>query len=304
MTVRSGALDRMRPEYSRDVLAQKARDALARIGYPGRPRDEAFGFKWNEQLMEHLRVDDAGASRWNDVLVQRPSALSFWYRRSEESLGGLMFHSDLLTPGIVDSTDPPPTTAGMVQVELDHRGLLTLLEAMPPQRQDSSTNPAPVDWTPLFQLAGLNEDQLRPAAPLWNWLAGPDTRAAWTGVWPESGRELRVEAGAFGGRPVAFMVTGPWQQPWRAPADDDGATPYAILLMMLALLLLISAAVLARRNLREGKGDLRGGARLATWITIVLLGLWLSKCTCRRAFCSSRASCWPFARRCSMAFSC
>jgi serine/threonine-protein kinase len=278
MAVRSGPLDRIRPEYSRDVLAQKARDALGRLGYPERPRDEAFGYRWKDELIEHVRVSDAPAPRWNDVLAQRPSALSFWYRRSPEPLGGLMFHSDLLTPGIVDPSDPPPTTSGMVQIELDHRGLLTLFEAIPPQRQDSPTDPVPLDWTPLFQLAGLDEQQLQPSPPLWNWLASTDTRAAWTGVWPESGREMRVEAGARGGRPVAFTVIGPWQSPWRMPDDEDGeATPYATLLIMMALFILIGAAVLARRNLRDGKGDLRGGARLAMGVTTVLLLLWLCK---------------------------
>jgi hypothetical protein len=277
VAVRSGPLDRIRPEYSRDVLAQKARDALGRIGHAGRPRDEAFGYRWNEELIEHVRTNDAPAPRWNEVLTRRPSPLSFWYRRSTEPLGGFMFHSDLLTPGIVNLSDPPPTTSGMVQLELDHRGLLTLFEAIPPQRQESPTDAAPVDWTPLFQLAGLDEQQLQTSAPLWNWLAGPDIRAAWTGVWPESGRPLRVEAAALGGRPVAFMVTGEWQTPWRMPVEDDGGTPYAILLMMMAVFILIGSAVLARRNLRDGKGDLRGGARLAACITIVLLGLWVCK---------------------------
>jgi hypothetical protein len=68
---------------------------------------------------------------------------------------------------------------------------------------------APVDWSPLFRLAGLDQSQLQPSEPQWTWLAASDTRAAWTGVWPESGRPLRVEAAALAGRPVAFQAIGP-----------------------------------------------------------------------------------------------
>ena len=63
---------------------------------------------------------------------------------------------------------------------------------------------------------------LQPAEPQWNLLAASDTRAAWTGTWPESGQPLRVEAAALGGRPVAFMLAGPWQKPWRMPDDTSG----------------------------------------------------------------------------------
>ena len=129
------------------------------------------------------------------------------------------FHTDLLTPGIVDRADPPPISSDMIQVNVDHQGRLTFFEAIPPQRQSSPVHAAAVDWTPLFQLAGLDQSTLQPVEPVWTWLAASDTRAAWTGKWPESGRPLRVEAAALGGRPVAFMLIGDWQKPWRM-ADE------------------------------------------------------------------------------------
>ena len=69
------------------------------------------------------------------MLSQSPSPLEFWYRQSGDALTGMMFHTDLLTPGIVDRQDPPPINSGMSQVELDHRGRLTFFETIPPQRQ-------------------------------------------------------------------------------------------------------------------------------------------------------------------------
>ena len=100
----------------------------------------------------------------------------------------------------------------MTHVELDHQGRLTYFETIPAQKLDAPLQAAPVDWTPLFTLAGLDVAQLKSDEPLWNWLAASDTRAAWTGTWPDSGRPLRVEAAALGGRPVAFMAAGPWRE--------------------------------------------------------------------------------------------
>jgi serine/threonine-protein kinase len=269
-------LETMRPELSAEVLAQKAREALVRIGYPGRPRDAAYGFSWDDNFGDHVQREDKPAPRWHDVAVQRPSLLGFWYRQSPEPLTALTFHSDLLTPGIVDRVDPPPVVSGMAHVELDHRGRLTFFEAMPPQRQEAFTPPAAVDWAPLFALAGIDHSLLTPAEPLWNWLAASDTRVAWTGVWPESGRPLRVEAAALAGRPVAFMLSGPWRRPWRMPQpSEEGSTVTVVVLIGLAIFILGGSALLARRNLRGGRGDVRGAGRLAVAMTLVLLALWV-----------------------------
>ena len=273
--IRGSALERMRPEYSAEVLAQKARDAIRQIGYPDRPVDEAYGFQWGTGFMKHVREGDKPAPRWTEVLSQRPSPLGFWYRQSPDALIATSFHTDLLTPGIVVVDDPPPVMSGMTRLDLDHLGHLTFFERIPPQRQDAPAPPAPVDWNGMFALAGLDRSALQSAEPLWNWLAASDTRAAWTGVWPGSGRPLRVEAAALGGRPVAFMVSGPWDTPGRMPAPSPGSQrALAVVLLALVVGILIGAGLLARRNLREGRGDRRGAARLAFWMAAVLLVLW------------------------------
>ena len=51
--VRDGAANQparqMRPAYTAEVLAQKARDGLRQLGITARPGDEAYGFDWNER---------------------------------------------------------------------------------------------------------------------------------------------------------------------------------------------------------------------------------------------------------------
>jgi hypothetical protein len=276
MALRTSALDRMRPVFTDQLLARKARDAIRQIGYTDVPRDAEYGFEWNDEFMTYVRQNDKPAPRWTEVLAQRPSPLQFWYRQSSEALTAITFHTDLLTPGIVRPDDPPPITSGMIQVDLDHNGLLTFFEAIPVQRQETPIQPSTVDWRPLFVLSGLEMARFQPTEPLWNWLASPDTRAAWTGVWPGTNRTLRVEAAAFGGRPVAFMLAGPWRTPWRMPEPASAVTTtYFLLLMATSGAVLVIGIVLARSNLRAGRGDRRGAARLAVWMTTLLLGLWM-----------------------------
>src|SRR5204863_8674988 len=151
LAIRTSPFDLFRPELSPEVLALKAREALARIGYQSRPRDEAYGFDWDDELVRYARAaDHPTKSQWKSFLSQRPSALTFWYRRSDEALIATAFHSDLLTPGIVDPDDPPPIMSGMISTKFDHQGRLTFVEAIPRQRSDGAVQPAAVDWTPLL----------------------------------------------------------------------------------------------------------------------------------------------------------
>jgi hypothetical protein len=288
MTLRLSALDIMRPQFSSEVLAQKARELIAQLGYPERERDDEYGFQWDDAVIGEAETKGTPPD-WDAVLTSSPSPLVFWYRSSQEPMTGSMFHSDLLTPGIVDFEDPPPIEGGMISLRTDHRGQLRYFEAMPPQLEEKPTPPAPVDWARVLSLAGLDAASLQETEPQWRWLAASDTRVAWTGTWPGSGHPLRVEAAALGGRPVAFMAMGPWQRPWRstAPRNDQTAasesgeaapsgndTAALLVLACLALLILFGAIALARKNLREGRGDRRSALNLAYFTVGTMLLLW------------------------------
>jgi len=276
IALRESTTEYLRPSYPPEVLAQKARDAIRTLGYTDPVGDEAQGFVWDQPYIEYLRTADKPAPKWKDVLQTRPSPLTFWYRRSHTPMTGVMFHSDLLTPGIVHTDDPPPIESGMIQLNLDHNARVTYLEAIPSQIETAPAAAVPLSWTPLFQLAGLDAATLKPVEPQWTWLATSDTRAAWTGTWPGSSRPLRVEAAALRGRPVAFIATGPWAKPWRtADASSTSDIISAIILMVIAIAVIGGAYLLASRNLRQGRGDRDGARRLAVWTTAVLLALWV-----------------------------
>src|SRR5258706_3116864 len=276
IALRQSTTEYLRPSYPPDVLAKKARDAIRVIGYTDLPGDEAQGFMWDRPYIEHVRATDKPAPQWKDVLSTRPSPLTYWYRRSNTPMTGVMFHSDLLTPGIVQTDDPPPIESGMVQLNLDHNARVIYLEAMPSQIESAPAAAVPLNWGPLLELAGLDAAALKPAEPQWTWLATSDTRVAWTGTWPGSTRPLWVEAAALRGRPVAFIATGPWVKPWRtADAGSSRDAISAIILIVIAIAVIGGAYLLASRNLRQGRGDRDGARRLAVWTTAVLLALWV-----------------------------
>jgi hypothetical protein len=71
-------------------------------------------------------------------------------------------------------------------------------------------------------------------------------------------------------------VMGDWQKPWRmADQTSSETTAYLVLLLGVTIIILAGAAILARRNIQEGRGDRRGAARLAAYITTVLMVLWI-----------------------------
>ena len=278
MSIRGNPLDRIQSEYNADVLIQKARDVVRQIGYPERPRDEAAQFRWDAAFVEFVKEKEQSPPPWQVLVQNRPSSLTFWYRRSPEPLQGSEFHHDLLTPGIVTAGDPPPITPGMIHVTLDHAGRLVSFEVMPPQVQEpaGTATVTPVDWTAIMKLADLDMQSLKPAEPLWNNLAASDSRLAWTGTWPSNGRPLRVEAASLRGKPVVFQLIGPWTKPWRvSEAASSGQTVTIIVVFMLAIAIVIGGCVLARKNVREGRGDRKGAVTLGCAIAAILWALWI-----------------------------
>jgi predicted Ser/Thr protein kinase len=275
--VRNSALERVQPQYSPEVLSQKATDLIQHLGFTETPADSAYEYYWNSSYVNYAQSNDKPAPRWNEVLRGRPLPLEFWYRQSPYPLTGFEFHDDLLTPGIVDIEDPPPILSGMISLRLDAQGRLLYFERIPDQKlPPAAGNPAP-DWNPLFVAAGLDQTKFQSTESVWTWLATSDTRVAWTGTWPGGTRPLRVEAAALRGKPVAFSLIGPWTEADRMPKRESSNSDRGqfVILAGISLAISIGCALLMRRNVKRGGGDEAGATRLGTWVGFVQMGLWL-----------------------------
>jgi serine/threonine-protein kinase len=272
MSVRSSGLEMVQPEFGPEVMAQKARDLLAKVGVTDRRGDDAYSFSWDKRYIEHLRSQRG--TDWGKVFAETPP-LTFWYRQSTVPMTPVSFHDDLLTPSLLDWEDPAPIESGMSRVELDARGRLLFFERIPSQKQTPAEAPVPaVDWAPLFGAAGFDPAAFTPTEPLWTTLAASDARAAWTAKAP---RTERVEAAALRGQPVYFHVIQPWTRAERMPRGADSNLGFFIFLAFLTLVVCCGASVLAVRNLRKQRGDRKGAIRLAVFFSAVQLAIWLTR---------------------------
>jgi serine/threonine-protein kinase len=240
-----------------EVLVQRARDVLARLGHAEGALDAVWSFEWDQAYLDYV----AGARA--PVPSDDVTALHFFYRQSPRKL--IAANRD----GMVLRNDPPADMSGMAEVVLDPRGRLTSFQAVPPQMEAPREAWPEPDWSPLFQEAGLDPSAFRPAASRWAAPVDTDRKAAWEGAWPGAPAvPLRIEAAAYHGRPVWFAVLPPWDGPSRmSGGPPSSATPVSqVSVLVLALAMPLGGFLLARRNLRLGRGDRKGALRVALFV--------------------------------------
>jgi hypothetical protein len=101
-----------------------------------------------------------------------------------------------------------------------------------------------------------------------------DRRAAWEGTFPEAADvPIHIEAAAYRGTPVYFLIATPWSRPERmqvVPASVGAKISQGVALSVF-LSILVGGSVLARSNLRLGRGDRKGAFRLAAYMMAVQL---------------------------------
>ncbi len=281
--IKENGLERIHPENPPEVLAKKSREIISSLGYPGQPADKADGFDYDTDFLAYLAKDHSQHPQWDRVLSEQPPVLLYWFRQSPSEMSPDSFWGPSLTPNVVTFSDPPPILSGMINIQLDPEGRLLYFQAIPPEKEanPAQTSGSP-DWLPLFAAAGLNLPEFHSAEPVWDSLASADTRAAWVGVWPGSGRPLHIEAGARRGKPVFFALTGPWTKPKRMNQAKQTSAGKAGQIIGLSVAFLVFAAglLLGYRNYSRGKSDRQGALRLASIIFV----LELSVCVFRSHF--------------------
>ncbi len=258
-------------ELPPDALAYKAREVAAAAGYTEKPADTASGFLYDQDYLQFLTKLNNSPSRWSRIGVAQPPAVVYWFRQSPRIMNPLGDNSR------VSLADPPALVSGMLTLQLDPKGRLYSLSAVPPQLDDPAAPPAaPVNWTALLASAGLDPARLKPATPKWTPATIADTRVAWEGTWPDWPEQpLRVEAASYRGRPVYFDLIGPWTRPERMQARAVSAAERATLVILLsfAVGMLLGAALLARYNFKRGRGDRSGANRVGSAVFLLFVAL-------------------------------
>jgi serine/threonine-protein kinase len=255
-------------DKSVDVLEDRARDILTKLGYPEKPFDTARGFLTFADYFRYVQNTDRSATRWNGLSNPYVPTYRFWYRTSPRNL------EPMSTSWRAQFDDPPMVITNMRLVFTDIAGHLTQFTSVPPQLEDAqsaSAPPASMDWTVFFDLAGLDFSTFKPVPSRWVPNTYANERKAWEGPMP--GRPditLHADAASYKGKPAFFQIAGPWSRTLRQTEyvpPGRNVVRFGFFLVLLALS--IGTCVLARHNYRSGRGDYRGATRLAAaWIAI------------------------------------
>jgi len=256
-----------------EVLAERARSIARNLGYTDRAVDEAYGYAPNRRYLRYVAQHDPSADRWRVLKTNQPAALFFWYRQSPLPFATVASMATGRTTGEVTKDVPPQFVSGMLSIKLDPSGRLIEFLAAPPGIDESATAMQSPDWKRLFDEAGLPMARFSSRPPTRVPPVFADTRSAWEGVYVDRPTvPIRIEAAAAAGKPVYFMIVGPWTDPPATPTTPPRSL-VAIFVLVIAVLVLafVSAIMLARSNLRRGRGDVRGAARLGVFVLAINL---------------------------------
>ena len=255
------------------LLVDRAKQILAMAGQGRNSVDSAYGFvpaNFLRYLGQHPELLTPQLLHSGE-----PAMLHFWYR------GSPVVMVPTGDQDRVSQSDPPMTVADMTMVQVDPDGRLVSMAVVPPQLDPvpAGAAPAAIDWRPFFEAAGLDMAAFKPVAPEWTPSHYADSRAAWIGPQPAIPTlQLRVEAGGYRGTPAYFLRAAAWTKPTRAATTivERSKVSWASALATLCIFsIFVAAGLVARHNLRKGRGDRRGGFQLAAFVSIVAFGVWL-----------------------------
>ena len=275
-------INRIRPfNDSPDVMRARARELFKQLGYDAANDLWASGYGIRSSLKRSLRdvqfsADQQGASTPADqveLLANGPLSLMwFWYSSSPNPI-----RPDSPNLNYVTSLDNIQSRASVSTVVLDPSGkLLSFSIAQPRLRVPPLVQP--VDWAPLFKLAGFDIAQFTPAAPAVSPSVPSDAVFSWVqnpAVAPPGPLGLaRIDAASFGNRPVDFQINWPYNL---KPPDQLPSSPWynkaaSILLSVMLGGAAIGVFFLAIYQVKSGRADVRSAFRLAI---VVLILQWL-----------------------------
>jgi hypothetical protein len=251
--------ERVPIKYGPDALVMKAQDILKSVGYSDLHVDSTSGFEPNRLYLDFIEENDQFPDRFDNL---PPFAIQFWYRQSPKSLQRTIASFEPI-PNITQE-DFPLKYNGDSLVVLDSLGNLISIQIIPPKGMLSETVDQP-DWSPLFEAAGIDQEDFNKRQSNKTYLTYGNTRVAWIEKEPnQPDNPVRIEAAALGDKPVFWQLITPSV----VSASNIQVSPLAEKMSIAAwyvglVLIVIGGIFFARQNLRAGRGDRRSAARLA-----------------------------------------
>jgi serine/threonine-protein kinase len=242
-----------------EVLMHRADVLLVDLGLEIEKVDSAWGFDIARGVIS--RIEPSSDAEWRALLQsEEHPLLRFWYRSSPSPLAP--WHSSL--PGlyignVVTPEDPPLTEPGTTLVRLGPRGALLELRATPGSEPRAATRTVEELLATITEAAELDPTQIERIE--WSGISpmpGESTIAWRSGGNQPEGRTREIVMTLAGGRPTWVQIDeasliGSAERSTRGP-DRVG---------LVFFIFFIGGAVVAGLNIRTGRWDRRGAARLA-----------------------------------------
>lgn len=174
--------------------------------------------------------------------------------------------------------NPPQSYPGSGSVVLDMRGRLLALSVVPDSSSDSASSAAP-DWAGFLRAAGRDPAKAVAIVPPRLGRARADSTAAWR-VSDPGAPETTIVAAALQGKVVALdtyagaTALGDLEVRVQKDLFDGTAQGWVIMLVVYAIPL-IGGILLASRNTRAGRVDMRGAVVVALATAILYLANYL-----------------------------
>jgi len=248
------------------VLSVRAEEVLTRVTGHAVPRYSSDGVRYAPAPRDSMSRADSLAAR-NRARTTPAPAKQYWRRWSPSP-----FVTEDLHAAKPSLTGPPQAYPGSGTVVLDMQGRLLALETVPTATADSSTPPSP-NWSAVLEAAGRDLARAVSTSPPPGFVATADTIAAWR-LSDSTAAETTLVAAAVGGHVVRVDTFAGRSALGKIAAQVDDRTPGPqqwIDLLFFLVIPILGSVVLAGRNLRSKRGDMRGA--LVVGISIVLIYL-------------------------------
>jgi Protein kinase domain len=254
------------------VLVDRALQIQRQLGYTEPFADSASNYRYDGDYLLWA-ANNQSRQPWATLSTGRPAAVRLWHRTSPQVL---VPFDDMSRPGL---GDPPPLVTGMTVMELDTQGRLLNFFAVPRQIEDPAhaAETLEPDWSAAFVLAGLRFEDFRETASQWTPRGHSDRRRAWEGEWPElPGQPIRIEAASYRGRIVVFDQVAPWSRATREiPPQAQPVRWISLVGGLIIFLLPLGAGWMAFRNVKAGRGDVRGATKTAIFVAALTMVVWV-----------------------------
>jgi predicted Ser/Thr protein kinase len=186
----------------------------------------------------------------------------FWRRWSPDPL----VSPDIHAQASIDN--PPQAYPRSATIVLDPDGRLLGLTTVPDVTESASGRR--LDWSALLLATGHDPSRLVSTVPPADFVAPADTLAAWNASSAPGARDTLIAVAALRGRVVQVETRVGGHPISTVPHESERVDVfYSVAFMIFNFIPFVGSVVLARRNLKAGRGDVRGA--IVTGVTVTLL---------------------------------